>query len=109
MLHIFVLCQSRYLHAVLCRMCVFFPPWVRKGHVEGSCFNTVRTTVSISSSGLKFIGSNSECRSCIIPDPKIVQLIEQILSKKENPCRHRSLITVPHTYWGGGQWRIIFT
>ena len=45
---------------------------------------------------------NSECRSCIIKDPKIVRLIEQILSEKENPCRDHSLITVPHTYFLGG-------
>ena len=47
---------------------------------------------------LKFMGSNtgnSECRSCIVKDPKIVQ----ILSEKENPCRDHSLITVPRTYF----------
>ena len=56
--------------------------------------------------------SNSECRSSIIKDPKIVQLTEQILTEKENPCRDHSLITVPHIFFfwgGGGQWRIICT
>jgi hypothetical protein len=48
---------------------------------------------------VKAIGSNtsnSECRYFIIKDLKIVQLIQQILSEKENPYRDRT-VTGHHT------------